>query len=81
MGGLPLRFTEQFMKKRNKYRVEVPTKGLEVYEIESEIPLTRSEIMTRVSKKTLPDDINSLDGEHLPEVFVLEGEIDETETV
>ena len=69
------------MKKRNKYRIEVPTKGLEVYEIESEIPLTRSEIMTRVSKKTLPDDINSLDGEHLPEVFVLEGEIDETETV
>jgi len=64
------------MEKINKYRVEIPTRNVEIYEIKSDTPLTLAEIMSRVSKKP-PDDVDFLNTGDEKEIFVLTGKIHE----
>jgi len=64
------------MEKINKYRVEIPTRNVEIYEIKSDTPLTLAEIMSRVSKKP-PDDVDFLNTGDENEIFVLTGKIHE----
>jgi|TARA_R100001530_G_scaffold2356_3_gene3964 hypothetical protein len=64
------------MEKINKYRVEIPTRSVEIYEIKSDTPLTLAEIMSRVSKKP-PDDVDFLNTGDEKEIFVLTGKIHE----
>lgn len=70
------------MKKmaNNKYIVEMQVSLTEVYEIESEIPLTEQELLWRAVNRDKPDDVDTGNGDTPYTVSVLKGkmEVDES---
>ena len=70
------------MKKmaNNKYIVEMQVSLTEVYEIESEIPLTEQELLWRAVNRDKPDDVQG-NGDTPYTVSVVEGKLEVDESL
>ena len=64
------------MNKENKYLIEQEITGREIYHINSDVPLTKGEILVRI-KNRKPDEADIDRGSHSPEITVVEGNMEE----
>ena len=64
------------MNKENKYLIEQEITGREIYHINSDVPLTKGEILARI-KTHKPDETDTDRGSHSPEITVVEGNMEE----
>jgi hypothetical protein len=64
------------MNKENKYLIEQEITGREIYHINSDVPLTKGEILARI-KTHKPDEADIDRGSHSPEITVVEGNMEE----
>jgi len=67
------------MNKENKYLIEQEITGREIYHINSDVPLTKGEILARI-KTHKPDEADIDRGSHSPEITVVEGNMEEEYT-
>jgi len=64
------------MNKENKYLIEQEITGREIYHINSDVPLTKGEILARI-KTHKPDETDTDRDSHSPEITVVEGNMEE----
>ena len=64
------------MNKENKYLIEQEITGREIYHINSDVPLTKGEILARI-KTHKPDEADIDRVSHSPEITVVEGSMEE----
>jgi hypothetical protein len=67
------------MNKENKYLIEQEITGREIYHINSDVPLTKGEILARI-KTHKPDEADIDRGSHSPEITVVKGTLEEEYT-
>ena len=61
---------------KNIYLVEQEITGREIYHINSDVPLTKGEILARI-KTHKPDETDTDRDSHSPEITVVEGNMEE----
>ena len=67
-------------KMTNKYIVEIQVTGTEIYEIESDVPLTEHELVYRAINKDQPDDWKT-NSDSPYNISVIEGKIEIDESL
>ena len=67
------------MNKENKYLIEQEITGREIYHINSDVPLTKGEILARIENRK-PDEADIDRGSHSPEITVVKGTLEEEYT-
>jgi len=61
---------------KNIYLVEQEITGREIYHINSDVPLTKGEILVRIENRK-PDEADIDRGSHSPEITVVDGSMEE----